>query len=69
MIAWDSSSWDLVNMTISEEKAGMVCRRANRPGHVLFPERRTMKQHKAICSKMKGEPSTVDEENMQVLNL
>ena len=53
LVNWDSSEWDLINMTERETSNEEICI-SPKPGDILFPERKTIHELRSICKRMKG---------------
>src|SRR5262249_47452890 len=53
LVSWDSATFDTVNMATEYQPVSSVCNPV-RPGHVSFPEMRTLADHVSLCLKMGG---------------
>ena len=58
LVNWDSSRWELVNMTERDATNEEICV-SPRPGNVLFPEKRNTTSLQSICRKMRGKASVI----------
>ena len=65
LVHWDESEWDLINMTKVEMSLDEICI-PPRPGHVLFPEKRTMESLKLICTRVGGKVSVIKSNQTQL---
>ena len=63
LVSWDDAEFDLVNTTEKIRSLRSICKPI-KPGHVIFPERRDFVAHNAICHKMRGLPSVVENEKI-----
>ena len=59
VLNWDEAEFDVVNMTEVEYSVDRVCK-PQRPGHVIFPEKRNFTASVEICRKMRGRHSVAD---------
>ena len=59
VLDWDEGEFDVVNMTVEDYSVDRVCK-PQRPGHVIFPEKRNFTAAVEICRKMRGQISAVD---------
>lgn len=64
LVDWNEAEFDLVNMTTEIFPPSHVCV-PPRPGDVLFPERRNLSAQFALCHRLRGRPSVVDNHEKQ----
>ncbi len=64
VVAWSQSRWSLVNAVEETESGKTICT-LPLPRHVLFPEPRSMAEHKLLCRKLKGNVTVVKDGALQ----
>ncbi len=61
---WNTASFSLTNMTVMEKPVEEVCR-PFKPGSVIFPEKKTFRDHVDLCYHMRGRPTIIRSKEQQ----
>ena len=65
IVNWNTATIETVNMTERIESVTSVCV-PFRPGHIMLPMKRTFESHTAICNKLRGKVSVVNDQESQL---
>ena len=62
ILSWSNSSWTLKNVASDSVSSDKLCDIKSLPADVLFPERRTMPDHRLLCNTMKGTVAVAEDQ-------